>query len=368
MELSIILWIMAFIAAINITYYIYFAKFAFAKAELSSKSSQQPISIIVCAKNESQNLKNLVPLLLAQTYTDFEIILINDSSKDDTLDVMESFRDQDERIKLVNVIPNEFFWGNKKYALTLGIKKAKNDKLLFIDADCKPASDAWIDIMSSLYGEEKSIVLGYGGYIKQPGILNALIRFETVNAAMQYLSYAMHGNAYMGVGRNLGYTATQFYESSGFVKHMKILGGDDDLFINSAADKNNTSVSLDPDSFTYSIPKTSWSDWWTQKRRHINTASHYKRRHRWSLGLFFISQLLFFICAIVGMIDFQSWMLILGIVVLRYLINWIVVGKSLLKLQERGLILFYPFLELLLMGCQLGLFFSNKSRSPKEWK
>jgi glycosyltransferase involved in cell wall biosynthesis len=375
MDLSIFASITVAIAVINISYYFYFLKFAAApyQSETADKSpteksaSQQPVSLIVCAKNEAGNLQNLLPQLLRQEYTDYEIILVNDSSSDDTLEVMESFKEQDSRIKIVNVVPNESFWGNKKYALTLGIKKAVNDKLLFIDADCQPESDHWIAIMSSLYGVDTSIVLGYGGYKKEKGILNGLIRYETAIAAMQYFAYAMHGNAYMGVGRNLGYTATQFYESRGFMSHMKILGGDDDLFINEASNKNNTSVALDQSSFTYSQPKKKWYDWWTQKRRHINTASHYKLKHKLSLGLFFSSQVLFVISVIFGLIFMNNWMLFLGVLLVRYLITWLVVGSSFARLKEKDLIVLYPFFELLLMASQLGLFFNNLSKKPVHW-
>ncbi|MGB5982150.1 MAG: glycosyltransferase [Nonlabens sp.] len=375
MGIDLIIWILAGVVLLNIFYYIYFAKLALfrpssaqvAKAE-SPTNNSDPVSVIVCAKNEAENLKNLVPKLLTQDHPDFEVVLVNDYSRDDTLEVIEEFQEKDKRIKLVNVIPNESFWGNKKYALTLGIKKAVHDKLLFTDADCIPASNSWISEMASHYGFEKSIVLGYGGYIRKKGsLLNALIRFETAVAAMQYLSFGMHGNAYMGVGRNLGYTATQFYETSGFMSHMNILGGDDDLFVNEAATRSNTAVSLNPNSFTYSIPKESISSWWKQKRRHINTSSHYKWKHKIALGLFFTSQMLFFIMAVVAALISQSWMIVLGVVVFRYLITWSVVGKSLNILKESKLIILYPFLELLLLLSLGSLFTSNLTHKPRHW-
>lgn len=367
MDLGVLAWITGGIAVINIVFYLYFLKFAIAKTDGKQAQSSEPLSVIVCAKNEAENLRILVPKLLGQDYKNFEIILINDYSKDDTLEVMELFQELDSRIKIVNVIPNESFWGNKKYALTLGIKKAIHDKLLFIDADCAPYNSKWISTMASHYDQEKSIVLGYGGYRKEKSFLNTLIRFETGTAAMQYLAYAMHGNAYMGVGRNLSYTATQFYESRGFMSHMKILGGDDDLFINEAATSQNTSVALQPDSFTYSIPKNTWSSWWKQKRRHINTSSHYKWKHKISLGLYHASQFLFLIAAILGLVFTDNWLYYTGLLLLRYAISWTVVGLSLARLQEKGLILLYPVLELILLFSHLGLYLNNLTRRPTHW-
>lgn len=368
MEIGIAFIILAGFVLINLTYYLFFARLDYYQPAKNT-TNLQPISIIVCSKNEQDNLAILVPLLLEQVHSNFEIILINDASLDDTLDVIEEFEKKDKRIKKVNVISNESFWGNKKYALTLGIKKAVNDQLIFIDADCKPNSKNWLQTMANGFTVDKKIVLGYGAYEKKKSsLLNALIRYETGMTAIQYMSYALHGNPYMGVGRNLAYTAQQFYDVSGFMSHIKIMGGDDDLFVNQAATKENTAVIIAPDGFTTSIPKNTWKEWWTQKRRHINTASHYKIQHKFLLGLYYFSQIGFFIAAITGFILGLSWMLILAIVLLRYLVVWIIIGKGMSRLREKDLVPFLPILEFILVFSQLGLFFSNIGKQPHRWK
>ena len=216
---------------------------------------------------------------------------------------------------------------------------------------------------------ETTIALGYGSYSKlNNSLLNAVIRYETVFAAMQYLGYALRGNPYMGVGRNLAYTTKQFYDINGYMGHMKIMGGDDDLFVNEAATGKNTAVVLDPEAFTVSEPKREWKDWWIQKKRHINTAKHYKLKHKLTLGLFFLSQVLFLIFMILGFAFGLQWQAILSLVLLRYIIVMIFVGKGLSRFRESELIPFIPFLELVLIFCQLGLFVSNKSSQPKRWK
>lgn len=367
MELGIAVLVLAGFVLLNIIYYFFFARLGFSKIT-DLVPSKEPVSVIVCSKNEQENLKELVPSLLQQDHPNFEIILINDASIDDTLDVIEEFQAIDSRVVKVNVENNESFWGNKKYALTLGIKKAIHNKLVFIDADCRPASDQWLSHMASHLDQNKTIVLGYGGYVrKKNSLLNALVRYETGMTAIQYMSYALHGNPYMGVGRNLAYTSKQFYNVRGFMDHMNILGGDDDLFVNQAATHKNTTISLHPDSFTTSKAKKTWSAWWTQKKRHVNTAKHYKTKHKFLLGLFYLSQFGFIASAITAFI-FGNWMITLGIVLFRYLIVWIVVGKGLLRFRESGIIYIIPFLEALLIFTQLGLFFSNTTNPPKQWK
>lgn len=368
MVLDLLFYILFFIVAVNCGYYLYFSKVNTSKIKPATQGNT-PVSIIVCAKNEAENLRELVPLLITQDYPHFEIILVNDASTDDTMVVINEFVSQYRHVKAVDVINNETFWGNKKYALTLGIKTAVNDHLLFIDADCRPASPKWLTGMSGPVHDQTTIVLGYGGYEKVPkSLLNALIRYETALTAMQYLGYALRGNPYMGVGRNLAYTAKQFYDVNGFMSHMRIMGGDDDLFVNEAATAHNTAVALDPESFTISKPKETWSSWWIQKKRHVNTAKRYKKKHKMALGGFFLSQFLFLILAVLGFVFGTYWETILALVILRYVMVMVVMGGGLSRFRESELTPLIPLLEWILIFCQMGLFFSNTSREPKRWK
>ena len=190
--------------AIQLAYYLMvFGKFAFAKTQ-KSNPKKISISVIVCAKNEGENVARYIPLLLEQDYPDFEIILIDDASSDNTLEIFEEFEKLHSNIKLVKVKNNEAFWGNKKYAMTLGIKASKKDYLIFTDADCYPLTKDWITTMSSQFTMQKTIVLGYGAYEKvAKSFLNKIIRFETLLTAVQYFSWAKAGHPYMGIGRNL---------------------------------------------------------------------------------------------------------------------------------------------------------------------
>jgi glycosyltransferase involved in cell wall biosynthesis len=361
------IYIFAGIILVNLLYYILFSKIAFYRTISEVKKTNTPVSILVCAKNESENLKKIIPLLLEQQYPDFEIILINDCSTDDSLEVMESFEKQDTRIKIVDVVPNEAFWANKKYALTLGIKKASHKRMLFTDADCWPNSPYWIATMSGKLSTEKQLVLGYGGYEKKKGILNKLIRYETLATAIQYMSYAKSGMPYMGVGRNLGYTSDLYYSVNGFISHIRIPSGDDDLFVNEAASKVNTEVCLEKVGFTISTPKTSFFKWVQQKRRHITTAHLYKGKHQFLLSSFFIFNLLFWIFLALSYI-FCPWMIVTALVVLRLGVQWVIYASSAAILNEKDLKYFIPFLDLFLILFQLSIFISNTTSKPARWK
>ncbi|SHI94157.1 hypothetical protein SAMN04488096_10610 [Mesonia phycicola] len=357
------------VAAINILYYLSFSNFLYTKdrSHLFTKVNL-PVSIIICAKNESENLKKNLPKLLQQDYSEFEIILINDSSSDDSLEVMEDFELKDSRITVVNVQSNERFWGNKKYALTLGIKKAKFEQLLFTDADCYPNSSRWIAEMMQGFQADKSLVLGYGGYeFRRKSFLNKIIRFETLLTAIQYFSAAKRGRAYMGVGRNLAYTAAEFYNNNGFVSHMNILSGDDDLFVNKIATKKNTSIVINKDSFTYSTPKQKWKEWLKQKRRHVSTASYYKKTQKIKLGLFYLSQLLFWLLSLT-LIFFYDWRWVLSIFLVRTLVMYFTYSKATKVFNEKDLLWMLPFQDLVIVLLQIFIFINNLFSKPIHWK
>lgn len=366
--LLILLCALVAVIVLQLVYYVLiFGKFAYSGISKSTPK-RIPVSVIVCAKNEQDHVRELVPILAAQDYPDFEIVLIDDASSDDTLEIFEEFEKQYANIRLVKVENNEAFWGNKKFALTLGIKAAKKPYLLFTDADCKPVSNQWIMEMTSHFTQTKTIVLGYGAYERLPGFLNRLIRFETLMTAVQYFSWAKIGKPYMGVGRNLAYKKEEFFNVNGFIDHMKIRSGDDDLFINQAATGKNTTISWAREGVTVSEPKKTWKEWFRQKRRHVSTAKHYKAFDRFQLGLFYVLQVAFYPLFIILLAFQYQWIIVLALVGFRYLFTWLTIGLAAGKLKEKDTIYFFPIMELTLIWVQFNIFISNIFSKPVHWK
>jgi len=353
--LDILFFTFIIVVCIQILYFgLLFTRFSFAKPKKITRKKIS-VSVLICAKNEAENLKQFLPLILEQKYPDFEVILINDASIDNTLEVMEGFKNIHDNIKIVNVKPIEAFWGSKKYALTLGIKVASNNFLLFTDADCKPLSKYWIKEMSSHFSNSKSIVLGYGAYKKKKNsIFNKLIRFETLLTAIQYFSYAKAGIPYMGVGRNLAYSKEAFFNANGFMSHMNIRSGDDDLFVNQVAHSKNTAICFTKNSITESLPKTSFKAWFNQKKRHVSTAKYYKPLHKFLLGLFYLSQLLFWGLSSILISFLFHWKIVITLFILRILIQYISIGVAAKKLNENDTIIILPFLVFIFSFITIG--------------
>jgi glycosyltransferase involved in cell wall biosynthesis len=274
---------------------ILFRKLAFhTESETIPAESEMPVSVIICARNESYNLNKNLYSILNQDYTNFELIVVNDNSTDDSSMVLEQLRLQyPEKLRLLTL--TEKTTKGKKGALSEGILAAKNDILLLTDADCTPISPKWITTMVHALTEDKSIVLGYSPYEYVDGFLNLFIRYETLWTAVQYLSFALAGMPYMGVGRNLMYRKKLFIESNGFQVHKHILSGDDDLFINQVATKTNTTICIQQNAHVLSEPKYHVTDWVKQKSRHFGTGHLYHPKHQYLLGMLTISQFFYFV-------------------------------------------------------------------------
>ncbi|WP_238988365.1 glycosyltransferase [Aureibaculum marinum] len=328
--------------------------------------------MIICARNEAQNLSRHLEKFLTQRYTDFEVIVVNDGSTDNSSDLLHTYQKRFSHLKVVDIKSNNSYSGNKKKAISKGIKASKYDYLLFSDADCEPSSKYWISEMSSQFSTNKKIVLGYGAYRKiNNSFLNKLIRFETLMTAIQYFSYVKIGLPYMGVGRNLAYHKELFIKVNGLSSHANLKSGDDDLFVNQVAKINNTAICFSKKSFTISEPNTSFKAWFNQKKRHITTANYYKPIHKLLLGFYYLSQILFWILAIIllslsliGEVEFWS---VIVIVLIRLVLQFIILSKAAEKLDERDLSLWFPILDILLVFMQLQLFVSNLIAKPKYW-
>lgn len=339
----------------------FFSRIAFYKPKPKDRSQHHPVSVIVCARDEDENLARNMPGLLVQSYpSTYEVVVVNDNSLDDSKYILQELKKTFKSLHVVELTQEAVHISGKKYPLSVGIRESKYEVLLLTDADCVPASEHWVEKMQNGYDEHTQIVLGYGAYHKKKGLLNKLIRFETFHTALQYLSYALAGIPYMGVGRNLSYRKDLFFKNKGFSSINHIPSGDDDLFVNKAANKHNTAVVIDPDAVTRSIPKTTWSGWLKQKARHYTTAKYYKPKHKILLGLYFTTQFLYYPLLAAAFIFFD-WKYVAAAAGLRLLMQGFILYKAMKKMGEKDLWPWFVFLD-------MWMFFYYIIFAPALWK
>jgi glycosyltransferase involved in cell wall biosynthesis len=352
--------------AIQLFYYLFFFKrLATYKSEPKLQSQEYPVSVIICARDEAHNIVKNLPGILVQDYkTTHEIIVVNDNSQDESKYLLDEFKKSFKNLVPIDLTQEAKMIPGKKFPLSMGIKTAKYEVVLLTDADCVPASEFWLQKMQAAYQPGVEIVLGYGAYYKMPGLLNKLIRFETFHSALQYFSYALAGHPYMGVGRNLSYKKALFFNNKGFSAINQIPGGDDDLFINKVATPTNTAIMVDPDTFTFSSPKRTWDEWWSQKNRHYSAARYYKPKYKRLLGIYSLSHALLYPLFVVSLITFNWWMS-LSVLGFRLIVQGIIWYKSMKKLNEADLWPLFIFYDLWMFVYYL-LFVPALWKKPKR--
>jgi len=337
------------------------------RVKLSVKTTDIPVSIVIAAKNEKSNLEQNLPLILNQDYSNFEVVVINDGSFDGTFDFLDSLAKEHKNLSVRHLDINERFQRGKKFALTIGIKLAKHEQLLFTDADCRPNSEHWIKAMMSAK-ENKEIVLGNAPLTVKANLLGSIIKYETFHTALQYLTYALAGKTYMGVGRNLSYSKSLFFKNKGFASHQHIQSGDDDLFVQETANPTNVAVCVNPDSFMYSQGPQGFKKWLNQKTRHLSTSKAYLGKYKRLLGVYSVFQILIYITCITSIIlQPLYWYIPIAIIGFKWIVQWFVFFKPTRMLDAKKIGYALPYYDVLYTLYLLLFGLIKPFRKQKTW-
>jgi biofilm PGA synthesis N-glycosyltransferase PgaC len=342
--LPIIFYILLIFLALQLLYWLlFFGRFAFfQKDPQTGLKKQDPVSIVICARNEASNLRKNLPKVLMQSYPKFEVLVVDDASEDESLEVLSNFQQEYPHLRVIRL--TEKNTQGKKAALALGLQEAQYDWLLLTDADGEPASSHWMSHMMASRVENTKIVLGYGPYIEHPEWINKWIRFETLYVALQYFSAAVWGLPYMGVGRNLLYHRSLYQQHAHVFKDYEhVASGDDDLFISRAANRSNTKFCISPQSFVYSEPKRSFKALYRQKTRHYSTSTYYNWKQKLLLLGLSLSHLGFW-CSILFAVFYLHPLLIALMLLIRFLSILLIWTKTLCIFKDRKLL---PYIILL---------------------
>lgn len=368
----ILLVLFVVMAAIQAWYWLsYYRKAAFFVPEaVEGQSPLPPLSVIICARNEAENLRRFLPSVLEQDYPAYEVVVVNDCSEDNTYDVLGDLMKLYPHLRVSSIQKDPGFSHAKKLAMLIGIKAASNDILVFTDADCHPVSDRWLHAVAGAWSDKTDIVIGYGGMIAEKGTLNKYIRHETVVTAMQYFGMAMAGVPYMGVGRNLSYRRSYFFARGGFGPFNHLMSGDDDLFVNRNATPDNISLMLSPDSFTLSVAPGSVSEWVKQRKRHFTTAAYYKRNDRIRLFMEPFSRVCYYGLLITMLALLASWPVVLFIALARLVMRLVIMRRAGDTFNEQGLWYFSLFFDILspFVNALLYLTGMRKGKGREVWK
>lgn len=278
------------------------------RAEILVADDQLPgISVIITSKNEAEELKKNLPYILEQDYPNYEVIVVNNGSTDETDTVLKAAQQVYPHLYHTYVPPGADTVNEKKLALTLGVKAANHDILLFTEAYCKPCSTRWIHEYGKEFTKGRELVLGYSRLSLSPDVpMRRFIRFDNLIHHLGFLSMAIDGKAYTAIGRNMAYKKALFFEQKGFSPILHIDGGEFDLFINRVAQGKNTGVVLSRASMTETNVVDRFSTWRSLKSVYVYTKQFYRgsaaRLFGWETLSMYAFYLLFLAVGIVSLV------------------------------------------------------------------
>ena len=311
------------------------------KSETHFTQELPPLSVIICARNESENLRRYLPAILEQDYPNFEVIVINDGSTDESEELLSTLEKKYPHLYHSFTPENARYISRKKLALTLGIKASKHDWLVFTEADCLPVSNQWLRLLARNFTPRTQIVLGYSGYERGKGWLHKRISFYSLFSSIRYLGFALAGMPYMGIGRNLAYRKELFFNAKGYSAHLNLQRGEDDLFINQMATGENTRVETNINATIRMQPVERYKDWKEEMLSYSATSRHYKGTQRNLLGFETLSRLLFHAVCVTGVVFGilnTNWPVVgiaFAIWLIRYITQAFIINKTATEQGEK---------------------------------
>lgn len=323
-----------------------------------------PVSVVICARNEAENLQKNLPKILEQDYTEFEVIVVNDGSEDNSAIILKELQLRYSSLKIIDIAPGEKKTAGKKGALQKGIESASHGYLLMTDADCFPTGNQWIKKMVDKFTPDTQLILGAAPYENQGIFLHDIVDYETITTLIQYTGFAVWGMPYMGVGRNIAYTRELYNKVGGFANHLHIASGDDDLFVQEAVKYTKAGICLDSDTYMYSIPPGTFSQWWRQKVRHYTTGASYNWGHQLLLGAFIMTKIFIYGIIVTNLTNITYLQFHVCYLLILYFVLYVFCQKFMLKMKCYKIIA----LDAIYVGTILAQGLQSKLFRKSSWK
>ena len=235
-----------------------------AKTPHLSQGEQPGVSVLVYSHNQAEALARNLPVLLNQNYPKYEVIVLDDNSRDNTQDVLTMMDQRSDILMHTKIDEKTRAMSHRKLAVLLGTKSAHYDLILMTHAECMPASTDWIGgLVSHFANPGVEVVLGPVVYERRTGFLSSFCQFDLFQRLLLMFGIALSMKAYAGWGQNLAFRKSTFYanRSQGFQRHLKMQPGEDDLFVADVARYGNVAVDFRPQTVMTDQSKPLFINW-----------------------------------------------------------------------------------------------------------
>lgn len=324
------------------------------------------VSVVLIVHNDSASLERNLPFLLEQEYPDFEIVVVNYCSTDESRYILKVLSKFYTHLKVVNFTQDVNLFQGLKYPLSIGIRSASKQVVLLTEIDCIPATFGWIADMMSAYTEtDHQIVMGYTGLNISHNLLGCLQQYDNLVYQCQYLSAALRKHPYTGCGRNLSYRKKFFFDCNGFINHYVVSDGADDMFINQNATGANARVMLRSNSFVYAPSRPNFGKWHLHRKHRTVTRRTYPFLSKVRLILYPLSLVLFYTTLILlFLLTPCPWPVVAGLLFLKLFWQIICEAQAVKCFRLKGYHWFSPLFELYFLIANLILPFTPLRNKP----
>lgn len=357
-------------AIVQIVYWMRYSRVATHRHSLREPegATTPPVSVVVVVADDPEYITEHLPKLLTQNHPEYEVIVVDDGSETDMTDELLAMQALYPHLRFTTIKADPVFRHSRKLALTVGIKAAKYDNIVFTDSDAIPTSEKWLSVMARGFNGGQ-LVIGYTGIERKPGIANKIMRCQRLTSSIRYLNAAVRGHVYRGIYNNIGYTKRLFFGNKGYT-HLRMTLGEDDLFVQKVAPvcSKRTSVMLNPSA---TVRQFQWGGlgWWRAERRYRSAAFDlYPLKVRVSVFAELLTRALLVLgtVALAVLLPPVLWIVALGLWFLRELTMTITVRAIARRVGERRLMWAYLAHDLFAPVGELCLWIGRKLRPSKR--
>lgn len=279
----VILATLAFSFTIHLIYQLFYI-FRFNKIKKQTSDNKlQAISIVICSKNNAEDLKENLPYFLEQDYPNYEVIVVNDGCVDDTDIVIKALQNKYDHLRTTRIPLDERFSHNKKLAQTIGIKGAKNENIIFSNPNCKPASKLWLQNLAKNW--DKSVHIGYSNFENQKKFGTNLLKNDILKRWTKAICFSSTGKTYYGNGNNMGYLKEDFFANKGFAKHSQFEAGYDHLMAYRLSKKSGSSTYISPESKVFLPTRNPFEIWANEQKYYYQSRKYISKKIKFLLDL-----------------------------------------------------------------------------------
>lgn len=264
-----------------------------------------PVSIIVVSRYDSENLAKCLPSILEQSYPNYEVVVVNDGTTNDTTILLDNLKKKYSHLRTTYLPEDAKYMSRKKMCMTVGIKAAFYDYLVFTDSDCVADTRDWLTEIMRNFNEETDLVLGFNHNKATDNcetLWQKFINFDNVFSTIKYMSYAMRGLAYSGTIKNMAYRKEKFFENRGFASNLNIEGGEDDIFITEVSNGTNIAVETSPNASTSINKEVTLKSFIEKKETDLENSEYYPNNVKLRINTEVTTRYLFFLIFITGII------------------------------------------------------------------